>query len=151
MRLKVAFGIALAASLTVLGGCGGPRPVKVTGKVTLNGEPVEGARVQFVPVLDTGKQANGSTGRDGQFELTTVENNDGAIPGDYKVVITYTTPVETGPGESTEKVMKQAMDMQKQAAKKKPKYLIPNEYTSAATTPRTVKVPTDGPVVIDIK
>lgn len=139
----------LAAALIGVIGCGGPSPVKVSGKVTLNGQAVEGISVQFVPVASDGKNAIGSTKADGSFDLTTIENKDGALPGDYKVVLTYVPPVETGASDSTS-VMKQVIDTQKQA-KKKPKHVIPSEYTSVTTTKLTQKVPTDGPVNIDIK
>jgi len=150
MRLKVV-GVALVASLGFLCGCGGERPIKVSGKITINGEPVEGIKVQFVPVSGSGRPASGSTGKDGQFELTAVENNDGAFPGDYKVVLVYAPALETGPGNSTKDVMKKVNDQQVKDARKKPKYVIPVEYSTVQKTPVTQKVPTDGPVIIDIK
>ena len=149
MRLKVA--VALAASMGFLCGCGGERPIKVSGKITINGEPVEGIKVQFVPVLASGRPASGSTDKDGQFELTAVENNDGAFPGEYKVVLVYAPALETGPGDSTKDVMKKAMDQQTKDARKKPKYIIPADYSTVQKTPVTQKVPTGGPVIIDIK
>jgi hypothetical protein len=142
--------VALAL-VPVLLGCGGPRPVKVSGTVTLNGEPVEGAMVQFVPVKDGGRPATAVTTADGGFSLTTIENHDGALPGDYKVVITYKPPVESGPAQSTEQGMREIMKLQEKAKRTKPKYVIPAPYTDAAKTPITQSVPTNGPVKIDIK
>lgn len=150
MRLKVV-GVALAASLGFLCGCGGERPVKVSGKITIKGEPVEGIKVQFVPVSGSGRPASGSTGKDGQFQLTAVENNDGAFPGEYKVVLVYAPAQEVASGDSTKDVMKQAMEQQAKDAKKKPKYVIPVEYSTAQKSPVTHKVPGDGPLNIDIK
>lgn len=143
------------ASILVLGsltlGCGGPKPVKVSGVLTLNGEPVEGANVQFVPADDGKRPASGITDKTGKFELTCFESKDGALPGDYKVVITYTPPVETEPGGKTEQVMKKVMEIQKKEARKKPKYSIPKEFASAMTTTLKQKVPTAGPVTIELK
>jgi hypothetical protein len=143
--------LAALALVPVLIGCGGPRPVKVSGTVTLNGEPIEGAMVQFVPAKEGGRPATAVTAADGGFSLTTIENHDGALPGDYKVVITYKPPVESGPAESTEQGMREIMKLQEKAKKTKPKYVIPPAYTDPTRTPVTQSVPTDGPVKIDIK
>ena len=83
--------------IPTLVGCGGQRPVKVSGTVKLHGQPIEGATVQFVPVKEGGRPATGMTKADGGFSLTTIEDQDGAMPGEYKVVITYNPPVETAP------------------------------------------------------
>jgi hypothetical protein len=154
MKTNVVFCANLLAALALVPfilGCGGPRPVKVSGTVTLNGQPVEGAMVQFVPVKDGGRPATGLTTADGGFNLTTIENHDGALPGDYKVVITYNPPVESGPAQSTEQGMKEIMKLQEKAKRVKPKYVIPPAYTDASRTPLTQSVPTDGPIKIDIK
>lgn len=85
-----------------LEGCGSGRPktVPVTGVVTLDGKPVEGANVTFYP--DTGQSAGtaqpkktdqvtrpatGTTDKEGKFTLKTFEPGDGALPGKYKVTI----------------------------------------------------------------
>lgn len=74
-------------------GCGDGRPsmVKVTGTVTLNGKPLEGAAVAFQPIADPKasyrRPSNGATGADGKFTLTTYEKDDGLPPGKYKVAI----------------------------------------------------------------
>jgi len=145
-------GLVALALLPVLAGCGGgPRPVKVSGTLTLDGKPVEGATIKFVPVAENGRPAVGLTKADGGFELTTHENSDGAIPGDYKVVVTYNPPVESAPSQSTEGAMQQVMKQQAQAKRQRPKYVIPHAYTDSAKTPVQQKVPADGPVKIEIK
>jgi hypothetical protein len=146
-----AAGLAALAVGLALSGCGGQGPVKVTGTLTLNGQPVEGAMVQFFPAKDGGRPATGTTQADGSFRLTTVENYDGAMPGEYKVVITYNPPVESAPGENTEHAMRAAMAAQAQQKKSRPKYVIPRIYTDPTQTPLTQTVPTNGPVKIDIK
>ena len=103
------------------------------------------------PAKAGGRPATGLTKADGGFSLTTLEDQDGALPGDYKVVITYNPPVETGPAQNTEQGMKQAAQAQAKMKKQKPKYVIPPAYTDAAKTPVPQKVPADGPVKIDIK
>lgn len=146
--------LAVLALVPFFVGCGGVRPVKVSGTLTLNGQPVEGATVQFVPVDPGGRPALGLTKADGGFSLTTIEDQDGALPGQYKVVITYNPPLESSsaaPAQTTEQGMKAAMQAQAQAKKTKPKYVIPPAYTDATKTPLTQTIPASGPITLEIK
>src|SRR5258708_2370379 len=77
-------------------GCGS-KTSKVEGVVTLDGTPVQGATVIFVP--ETGdRQASGQTDADGVFHLTTFNTGDGAVPGTYKVTVSKTSAVVSDPG-----------------------------------------------------
>ena len=70
-------------------GCGPeqvPGIVRVSGKVTLDGAPVEGAMVTFQPE-GVARAASGMTDASGNYKLTTLNPGDGALPGDYKVSI----------------------------------------------------------------
>src|SRR5437773_10785720 len=83
--------LAVVAAFLVLAGfgCGGKdQPVKVEGVVTLDGEPVEGAIVSFLPDEGGGRFAHGLTAKDGSFRLTTYKPDDGALRGDYRVTVT---------------------------------------------------------------
>lgn len=64
-----------------------PDTAPVSGSVTYNGAPVEGATVTFVAGASGGRGAVGTTDASGKFELTTFAAGDGAIPGSYKVKI----------------------------------------------------------------
>lgn len=76
-------------------GGGGPAPVKtdmVNGVVTLDGNPVAGAIVTFVPAQDgVGASATGKTDEQGSYTLTAVgagggaEIGAGTLPGEYHV------------------------------------------------------------------
>lgn len=98
----VILGMFLACAAGLEGcGSGRPKTVPVTGVVTLDGKPIEGANVTFYP--DTGeatgttgqqkksdtasRPATGATDKDGKFTLKTFEPGDGALPGKYKVAI----------------------------------------------------------------
>jgi hypothetical protein len=74
-----------------LAGCGPDRPqtVSVTGTVTLDGAPIEGATVGFTPE-GGGRPATGTTDASGKFALTTFEEGDGALPGRHTVTISKT-------------------------------------------------------------
>ncbi|SIO57060.1 hypothetical protein SAMN05444166_5338 [Singulisphaera sp. GP187] len=81
---------ALAAVIVMVPGCGDDGGLAarypVTGKVTYKGEPIKKAVINFVPNDPNGHPAGGTV-EDGHFELTTLNPNDGALPGKYKVTI----------------------------------------------------------------
>jgi hypothetical protein len=70
-----------------LAGCGDGRPkrVPVSGRVTIDGKPLEVGYVQLVPPED--RPATGNIGPDGRFTLTTFEPNDGCVLGTHGVVV----------------------------------------------------------------
>src|SRR5687767_14557607 len=85
----------LAILLAAAAGCGDRfSPVPVSGVVTLDGKPVEGATVYFYAVGDAadGRPAHGTTDKDGAFRLSTLGDEDGALPRRYKVVVTKYVP-----------------------------------------------------------
>lgn len=80
--------LTLALAAVVFPGCGEGRPdtAPVSGRVLLNGEPVPDASVTFIP--EGGRSANGVTDAQGQFQLTTFQEGDGAILGEHTVTVT---------------------------------------------------------------
>lgn len=102
--------IYLWSSVVVVGvlltlGCQPPEPThpttyKVTGTVTLDGSPVEGATVSFVPGK-TGDPAVGKTDASGKYTLTSFGDVDGATPGEYKVTVAKYGFTEASGGTST--------------------------------------------------
>lgn len=87
------FLVSFAAAIAVgVAGCGnaskeGPETVKVTGTVTLDGEPLAGAYVTF-SLKTAGPPAFGETDDQGRFSLQTFEPGDGAIAGKYPITVT---------------------------------------------------------------
>jgi hypothetical protein len=61
--------------------------VKVTGVVRLDGRPLPGATVAFLPLAKDGRKATGKTDKEGKYEMTTKRDSDGAEPGKYQVTI----------------------------------------------------------------
>ena len=100
-----------AVSLLVLmaAGCGSssdkwskdrPAVFRVSGTVLLDGEPVEAANVNFVPSVGT-HAAYALTDEQGNFQLSTFQQGDGAPGGKYQVTVRKTvqesTPNPQGP------------------------------------------------------
>lgn len=74
-----------------------PPTFGVTGTVTLDGTPVEGATVTFVPG-QTGDPAVGTTDASGKYSLKSFGSEDGATPGEYQVTVTKFDFAEAGGG-----------------------------------------------------
>lgn len=91
--LPAAVGLVAFFGATLLG-CGGGREgtAYVEGRVTLDGEPLAGATVLFVP--QAGRPASGVTNADGRYVLEYEPGKRGAPVGTCRVQIT------TGRGES---------------------------------------------------
>lgn len=64
--------------------------IPTTGKITYKSQPIEGATVVFSPIGE-GRSASGLTDAQGNFKLTTLMANDGALEGKYKVYVMKTT------------------------------------------------------------
>jgi len=69
-------------------GCGRgnyPEVATVTGTVTLDGQPLDGAEVTFAP--PAGRSSSGRTGPDGRYSLSYTKNIEGAVLGTHRVMI----------------------------------------------------------------
>lgn len=82
----------MSSCVLLLAGCGGgesdaPKTVSVEGLVTFKGTPMSNLSVAFIP--DQGMVAEGTTDAEGRFTLTTSAPNDGAVPGNYKVAVSF--------------------------------------------------------------
>jgi hypothetical protein len=82
------FSCAVWTAAILLAGCSNGLN-EVTGKVTLDGQPVRGLQVQFVPNDPSmGTTAIGYTQADGTYKLHYPGSKTGAPPGEYTVRIT---------------------------------------------------------------
>lgn len=95
-RSIVRFTSCIALVTALLTGCGGgskhPRTAAVSGKVTFDGKPLETGSLLFVPV-GGGPSAQGQINADGTYSLGTFTETDGAVLGQFKVMITaYSIP-----------------------------------------------------------
>lgn len=119
--------IAVSVFVLLGVGCAKSPYVPVEGVVLHEGKPAAGYAVLFHPADDRGKPATGRTDSDGCFYLTTIQDRDGALPDEYKVLII--PPNYRGPGAS--------------------KGSGP-DYTLADKTPLTCKVPPEGKVRFEL-
>jgi hypothetical protein len=94
------------AAIAILAGCGHRELPKkdtypVQGTVRLHGQPAVLVLVRLTPVDGRkGGEAQGTTDANGHFELRTYsqEEADGALPGEYKVILEESEPVQFKPG-----------------------------------------------------
>jgi len=133
MSRNVLFGFVAALVLTLpLSGCGKGNAIslaKVSGSVTLDGQPLTKGAVQFMPDGSkgtTGPMATGKIGPDGKFTLTTSTPDDGAQVGFYKVAVSCWEEVPFDPNNPK--------------APPPPKSLIPERYADAGMSGLTAEV-----------
>jgi len=83
----------LFALVGLSSGCseGRPERVAVSGRVTIDGEPLKFGSVLFVPT--NGRVSGGAIDEEGHFVLTCYEPEDGVIPGKYQVSVRGTEPM----------------------------------------------------------
>lgn len=91
--------VVLAALLCGVSGCGGSRFAPVSGRVTLDGEPVADAVVMFLPMAPEGQvEAPGPgsmavTDERGEFTLKVPSvGAAGAVVGEHRVAVAPNTP-----------------------------------------------------------
>ncbi|HEV3117674.1 MAG TPA: carboxypeptidase-like regulatory domain-containing protein [Gemmataceae bacterium] len=144
MRLKNArLVMLLAAAALASGGCA--RTVGIKGRVTLDGQPVEGASIQFVP-LDGGRVAFGTTDQDGYYTLSAFKPGDGAPKGEYKVTVAKMSDnaMKVDPSDKKALEAQMAAIMKKSTTlrdTKNTKPSLPGIYSDPNTTPLLQTVP----------
>jgi len=118
-----------------------PATTPVSGKVTYKGTPLTKGMITFTPI-DKGSEtkdmakrpASSGIAEDGSFTLGTYAEGDGAVPGDYSVmVVSYKndpTDEEISKGATYESA-------------------VPAKYTSERTTDLRATVPAEGTLEVD--
>ncbi|MGE3821108.1 MAG: carboxypeptidase-like regulatory domain-containing protein [Isosphaeraceae bacterium] len=132
-RVHRAAAPLVAALLLALVGCGesGPKLVPVSGVVTLNGKPLEGAEVSFVPD-PTNKDStpgNDKTGPEGNYKAM-FQGRSGLAPGKYVVLISK--KADAPPGIVLPPEMQMDTFQQEMAGLRKE--TLPSKYTDAMKT-----------------
>ncbi len=143
---RIALWEMVFISTALLGGCGQKElPTKKTfsvqGKVSLKGEPVAFAIINFEPKDGKGFPATAYTDKNGTFNGARTFNNnemDGMVPGEYEVKL-----------ESYNAVAAVKFLGEKPSPEEKPTK-IPPEFTNPAET-ITIEAADDNQVNIDLK
>jgi len=151
-------GVFLFPTLLCIAGCGNANLSKVEGVVTLDGAPLPGAMVSFMPV-GGGRAASGLTGGDGYFQLTTFRTDDGALAGDYRVIVVLDEQERKDVSNMTNQEKQEArigtmtpQGKKKQAEKKsKKRPQVPEIYSDIKKTPLKEVVPTNGKIELALK
>jgi hypothetical protein len=161
MRFALLGSFFFVAILTTVG-CGKGSVTKVEGVVTLDGKPLPGATVSFVPVGE-GKPAFGRTDNDGSFRLTTFRTDDGALPGEYQVTVVVEEANEKMVGKDPQTFTdeeKREMRMgtmtpagKKKVAENKKKQVspVPAIYSDVKQTPLRETVPPKGKIELALR
>jgi hypothetical protein len=150
--------VLLPVCAGVLAGCSSeperPPSYPVSGTVTWKGQPLEGARVVFVPAAEGVESAVGVTGADGKYVATTYAAGDGVQAGEYRVKVSkYNVAPPTR--EEQEKYQEltyeqeQAIYAEDELPTPPAKNLLPKKYESETTSGIVHKV-TEGPTTLDI-
>ncbi len=148
-RIAWALVLTTAVACTGCGGSGGgddnrPDRTQISGVVTLDGAPVEGALITFHPMDPAGSGANGRSGAAGEFVMGTFSGDDGVIPGSYQVTISKITY----PGGSAQ-VGEDDPNYDPNAPEPKPVNALPEKFNGTATSGLKADVTTSA--VTDLK
>ena len=80
--------LATVTLCLLVAGCGSEDDLaKVKGRVTLNGQPLEGATVEFQPTSSGAAPSSGMTDAKGRYELMYTFDTRGAVSGEHIVSI----------------------------------------------------------------
>ncbi|WP_169978776.1 carboxypeptidase-like regulatory domain-containing protein [Tautonia rosea] len=107
--VRAAVAVTVSIALILVGCGGGPKLVPVAGIVTLDGQPLEGAEIAFVPVASEGEATSGSdrTGPNGNFQMT-FKGRRGLAPGKYRVLVSKTEEIAPPSGVEVSEVFAKA-------------------------------------------
>lgn len=110
------------------------------GIVTFAGSPVADATVVFSPTTPDGRAATARTDDSGAFILSTLRPNDGALQGNYKVMIHKLTTTGGMSREEYEKNYEALTTGKMKMPKEVTKNELPEVYQTLETTPLSATV-----------
>lgn len=135
--------LAIGVAVGLLNGCGSgdtrnlPATVTATGHVYLDGKPVEGAAVVFIPEnIDTGYPAQAISNAQGYFELQAFDKKKGAVPGNYVVQVAKTVEIAMEGAQ----VQGESEDFRAVTYKN----VLPAQYANIATSGLKQTIPDSG-------
>jgi hypothetical protein len=148
-RLYPSLAVRACVLILTLAGCKGSATTPVEGTVLLDGKPLAGASIQFVP-QGTGHDATGETDKNGQFVMSSFQPRDGVQAGTYKVVISPPAgAADPTPYASADEAMAAASKPPAKKASEGPAF--PQKYARPDQTPLNQEVPVKGKLKFDLK
>src|SRR5262245_3750967 len=139
--------LSVALAWVVFAGCSyssRPTTYRVTGTVTMQGKPVAGAAVIFVPTAADGEAASAITDSEGKYALTTWQAGDGARPGEYRVKVSKQDVAAVDPSKMVKNLSIEEEQKIYVENKKPPppaKSLIPSKYLDESSSGLSHTVP----------
>jgi hypothetical protein len=109
----------------------------------MQGKPLAGAVITFVPTSNEGAAASAITDSDGKYALTTWQAGDGARPGEYRVKVSKQEETAVDPSKMVRNVPLE--EDQKYVEDKKPrppaKIVVPSKYLDESSSGLSHTVP----------
>ena len=135
----------VAVVMLLLSGCGGGAPpprktVPVTGTVSLNGKPLVGASIRFIPTTAGHDGAASVSDATGAYKLLT-GSTEGVMPGSYKVVFEYHVNKDGSPI-----VPQEGLDMEQLKMSGDAVSGLPEMYSNPDVTTQMLDVKAGDPV-----
>ena len=145
----------LGVCFILLTGCGpakNPRAIHLVlgkGLITVDGKPLVGATITFIPTEDNqfATQSVALSDIKGNFSATTFNSGDGIHPGNYLVTVDC---VETISHVSDEEIARAEASGVPISIKTTIRSLIPTRYNSSETSGLTIEIPPKGNQKISI-
>ena len=152
---KLALSILATVGIVLTGCSNSSRPptYPVTGTVTMQGKPVAGAVITFVPTSNEGEAASAISDSDGKYALTTWRPGDGARPGEYRVKVSKQEQQTVDPSKMVKNLsIEEEQKIYVESKKPRPpaKSLIPSKYQDESSSGLSHTVP-NGSSTFDIE
>jgi len=148
--VKLALSILVAVGIVLTGCSYSSRPptYRVTGTVTMQGKPVAGAAIIFVPTSNEGAAASAITDSEGKYSLTTWQAEDGARPGEYRVKVSKQEETTVDPSKMVQNVPLEEDQKYVESKKSRPpaKSLVPSKYQDESSSGLSHTVPKSSSV-----
>ncbi|WZO96283.1 carboxypeptidase regulatory-like domain-containing protein [Isosphaeraceae bacterium EP7] len=116
-----------------------PKRVPTSGVVTLDGKPLAGAVVTFLPIDEEGSLTVSDVREGGHYDLTYVTFPGGTAPGKYKVAVSYLIGTD---GRPVDLGTRSALQVPKEAIEAKER--LPKKYSDLGVTTLVAVVPPAG-------
>lgn len=159
---RLQYTVPFSMMLVLLLGCGGgsdrPQLAAASGIVRLNGEPVEGASVTFIPV-GGGRPGSGRTDSTGRYTIKTYQDASGAIIGEHKVAVVKmsgpgldvmqgdapaTAEAASGEDDGSDSLSEIEVVDSSEAKEPEINYDVPKNYMNADQSGLFITVPPEG-------